>query len=358
MLIKWEEEDSSTRSLWKQMNEWVYAGFDQTYKTLGVHFDSYYYESNTYLLGKDHINKGLEAGSFYSKEDGSVWIDLEDAKLDHKLVLRSDGTSVYMTQDIGTAYKRYEDTNAEKMIYVVADEQDYHFKVLFEIMKRLGASFADGLHHLSYGMVDLPTGKMKSREGTVVDADDLVAEIIEEAALSAQERGEMDSLTEVEKAEIFRKIGLSALKFFILKVSAKKRMIFDPKESLDMQGQTGPYIQNAYVRIQSVLRKSGVKNDTLPSDYKELESIEKDLIKELAQYPKVILAGAQQIEPSIVANYCYGLAKLYHRFYHDCRILSAPEEHIKEFRLILSKQTAKIIKSGMNILGIEMPNRM
>jgi len=358
MLIQWEKGDKEIRSLWEQMNSWVYQGFDETYKRLGVYFDSYYYESDTYILGKDHIEKGLATNHFYKKEDGSVWIDLEDAKLDHKLVLRSDGTSVYMTQDIGTAYKRYEDTGAEKMIYVVADEQDYHFKVLFEICKRLGFSFAEGLHHLSYGMVDLPTGKMKSREGTVVDADDLITEIISEAASSVHERGDLENLTVEDKYDIFRKIGLAALKFFILKVSAKKRMVFDPKESLDMQGQTGPYIQNAYVRIQSVLRKwEGDIND-LDMDYDLLETIEKDLIKELTQYPKVLQLGAEQIEPSHVANYCYSLAKLYHRFYHDCRILSAPSENIKQFRLLLSQQTAMVLKSGMNILGIEMPNRM
>ena len=357
LLLNWENENKETRELWKEMNAWVYHGFDETYKDLGVSFDRVYYESDTYLLGKSHIQKGLDKGIFYKKEDGSVWIDLEDVKMDHKLVLRSDGTSVYMTQDIGTADVRYNETGAEKMVYVVADEQDYHFKALFEIMRKLGAPYADGLHHLSYGMVDLPSGKMKSREGTVVDADDLIADIIEEAKESALESGDIETLSVDEQKEIFRKIGLSALKFFILKVNARKRMVFDPKESLDMKGQTGPYIQNAYVRIASILRKSDATH-VYKEGHTHLHETEKALVKELMVFPKVIKEAAIGLEPSLIANYNFNLAKLYHRFYHDCRILSAPDESTKLFRIHLSKQVSKVLKRGMEFLGIEMPEKM
>jgi len=357
MLLKWENNDPETRALWQKMNSWVYEGFEQTYQALGVSFDSIYYESDTYLLGKEHIEKGLEQNVFYRKADNSVWIDLEDAKLDHKIVLRSDGTALYMTQDIGTVDKRYQDTGASKMVYVVGDEQDYHFKVLFEIVKRLGAKYADGLYHLSYGMVDLPTGKMKSREGTVVDADDLISEIILEAKESAESSEEISSLSQEGRSEIFRRIGLAALKFFILKVGARKRMVFDPKESLDMQGQTGPYIQNAYVRVMSVLRKD-VESNFEGDPYTDLKDEEKALIMELTQFPQLIKSAAEKYEPSDMANYCYGLAKLYHKFYHECRILSAPDQATKYFRLKLSKQVASVLSKGMNLLGIEMPERM
>lgn len=357
ILLQWENGDKAVVDQWKMMNDWVYAGFDITYDKLGVNFDSMYYESDTYLLGKKHIEKGLAQGIFYKKEDGSVWIDLEDQKLDHKLVLRSDGTSVYMTQDIGTVEQRYEETGAEKMIYTVADEQDYHFKALFAIMKKLGASYADGLHHLSYGMVDLPTGKMKSREGTVVDADVLMAEVENEAKASAAERGELAELNAAEAGEVIDRIAKAALKYFILRVGAKKRMIFDPKESLDMQGQTGPYIQNAYVRIASVMRK---QDGTLGSHeaYTELQDEELVLVKELAKYPEVLESSATNYDPSNLASYVYNLAKAYHRFYHEQRILTAETEAAKNFRLELSVQVAKVLKRAMYLLGIEMPERM
>jgi arginyl-tRNA synthetase len=358
MLIQWEAGDEAVISLWKKMNNWVYQGFEETYANLGVSFDQLYYESSTYLLGKDTIEQGLQDGHFYKKEDGSVWMDLEDAKLDHKLVLRSDGTSVYMTQDIGTAELRYQDHGAEKMIYVVADEQNYHFQVLFEIMKRLGAPYAEGLHHLSYGMVDLPSGKMKSREGTVVDADDLMAEVIAEAKANSSERGTLSDLSAEEQEAIIRKIGLAALKFFIIKVQPKKRMTFDPKESVDMQGQTGPYVQNAYVRIRSVLRKAG-EWDTAPAKgYTTLETIEKDIIAQLYAFPSLILEAANNYDPSAIANYCYNLAKLYHKFYHDHSILSADTEAAKAFRLMLSTALSNVLRKGMELLGIEMPEKM
>ena len=299
MLLQWEAGDEATIALWKKMNNWVYQGFDVTYQNLGVHFDKLYYESDTYLLGKETVLNGLENSTFYKKEDGSVWIDLEDAKLDHKLVLRSDGTSVYMTQDIGTAQLRYQDYGVDKMVYVVADEQDYHFKVLFEILKRLGEPYADGLHHLSYGMVDLPSGKMKSREGTVVDDDALMAEVKEEARMNSGERGTIIDLPKEEQDDIIRKIGLAALKYFIVRVNPQKRMTFDPKESVDMQGQTGPYIQNAFVRIQSVLRKAGEIDFANPSaawheakNYTTLQPQEKDIILQLFDFPNIIEQAA------------------------------------------------------------------
>lgn len=358
MLLKWEAGDPETLDLWKQMNGWVYEGFNATYDRLGVSFDKLYYESDTYLLGKDTIRKGLQDGVFYAKEDGSVWIDLTDAKLDHKLVLRSDGTSVYMTQDIGTAQLRYDDYQVDQMVYVVADEQDYHFKVLFEIMKRLGAPYADGMHHLSYGMVDLPTGKMKSREGTVVDADDLMAEVIQEARKNAQERGTLAELDQKEQEDVIRKVGLAALKFFIIKVHPRKRMTFDPKESVDMQGQTGPYVQNAYVRIQSVLRKADGQDTSKASEYTYLETAEKDLVASLFDFPAIIQEAAQEFDPSTIANYCFDLAKAYHRFYHDHSILRAETPEAQAFRIELSKAIAQVLQRGMHLLGIEMPNKM
>lgn len=357
MLLQWEAGDLGIRNLWKMMNNWVYQGFEETYFKLGVNFDKLYYESDTYLLGKEIIDQGLAKGIFYKKEDGSVWIDLTDAKLDHKLVLRSDGTSVYVTQDIGTAQVRYQDFSAERMVYTVADEQNYHFQVLFEIMKRLGEPYADGLYHLSYGMVDLPTGKMKSREGTVVDADDLMAEVIEEARQNMQERSEITDLSVEEREEIIRKIGLAALKFFIIKVQPKKRMVFDPKESVDMQGQTGPYVQNAYVRIQSILRRSAT-NSLNYADYTNLEVAEKELILKMYAYPDVIQSAAANYDPSEIANYCYDLAKMFHKFYHDFPILRAESEGAKHFRLQLITLTANVLKSAMELLGIEMPERM
>lgn len=360
MLLKWEAGDEETVSLWKKMNGWVYDGFEVTYDSLGVDFDKLYYESNTYLLGKEMIEKGLNDKVFFKKEDGSVWIDLTDAKMDEKIVLRSDGTSVYITQDIGTANLRYQDFGVEKMVYVVADEQDYHFKVLFETLKRLGEPYATDLHHLSYGMVDLPTGKMKSREGTVVDADDLIAEVIEEVRKNSVERGEIEELSNEERTEIYRKIGLAALKFFIIKVGPKKRMIFDPKESVDLQGQTGPYVQNAYVRIQSILRKA----DTLDLDlskgdsYAKIEEQEKALLSSLFIYPSLIQDAAKNLDPSSIANYCYNLAKDFHKFYHDHSILKAESSEAMAFRIQLSKMVATVLASAMDLLGIEMPERM
>lgn len=357
LLLKWEAGDSEVIALWKKMNSWVYAGFEETYQKLGVDFDCYYYESETYKLGKELIENGLKDNSFYKKADGSVWIDLEDVGMDHKLVLRSDGTSVYITQDLGTAKIRNKDHNVDSMVYVVADEQDYHFKALFEILKKLGEPYADSLYHLNYGMVDLPTGKMKSREGTVVDADDLIAEVISEAKNASKERGEIEGVDATGQDEIYRKVGLAALKYFIIKVNPRKRMTFDPKESVDMQGQTGPYIQNAYVRIKSILRKS--EGDLVKQcSYTDLQGIEKDLILSMSQFPDLIQVAAKDLDPSSVANYCYSLAKTYHRFYHDLRILSAETEDAKLFRLQLSNAVANVLAKGMKLLGIEMPERM
>ncbi len=358
LLLKWEAGDADTVALWKKMNEWVYEGFDTTYEQLGVQFDKLYFESETYLLGKDIIQRGLDQGVFFRKEDNSVWIDLEDAKLDQKLVLRSDGTSVYMTQDIGTARLRYDDFKVDRMVYVVADEQNYHFKVLFEILKRLGEPYAEGLFHLSYGMVDLPTGKMKSREGTVVDADDLIEEVVGEARGNSAERGALEDLSKEEREAIIRKIGLAALKFFIIKVHPRKRMVFDPKESVDMQGQTGPYIQNAFVRIQSVLRKAALTDLSLAEKHITLEGAEKDLISMIYDFPAQIKAAAGEYDPSVIANYCYDLAKSYHKFYHDYPILKAPTQEASAFRLVLSGMIAKVLQTGMDLLGIEMPERM
>lgn len=359
MLIDWENGDLKTRALWEQMNGWVYEGFDITYNKLGVDFDKLYYESQTYLLGKKTVTDGLTKGVFYTQGDGSVWIDLEDAGMDKKIILRSDGTSVYITQDIGTAQQRYADFGIDKMVYTVADEQDYHFKVLFEVMKRLGEPYADGLHHLSYGMVDLPTGKMKSREGTVVDADDLIADVIQEAKDMSAERGEITSLPKDEQEEILRKIGMGALKFFIIKVQAKKRMIFDPKESVDMQGQTGPYIQNAYVRIQSIKRKANVQDQNQQwAEYKVLLEQEKILINHLLQYPSIVKMAGSQLDPSSIANFAYDLAKDFHRFYHDVRILNAETAEAKAFRSILCDQVGMVLASALDLLGIETPDRM
>lgn len=357
MLLEWEAGDVAVRELWSKMNGWVYEGFEETYHKLGVYFDKLYYESDTYLLGKEAVLKGLNSNVFYQNADNSIWVDLADKGMDQKIVQRSDGTAVYMTQDIGTAQLRYQDFGVSKMIYTVADEQDYHFSVLFEILKRLGEPFADGLFHLSYGMVDLPTGKMKSREGTVVDADDLIDEVISEAQLASDERGEVVELSDEERKDIITKIGMAALKYFIIKVQAKKRMIFDPKESVDMQGQTGPYIQNAYVRIKSILRKQEVSSLEFNS-YNTLVDNEKELLKLLLDYPEVITDAGTNYEPSIVANYCYSLAKEFHRFYHDVRILKAETDDARLFRLSLAQEVAKVLKSGMKLLGIEMPERM
>ena len=358
MLLKWEAGDTETLELWNRMNNWVYDGFNTTYAELGVDFDTIYYESETYLLGKESVDQGLEKGIFYRNSDGSVWIDLEDAGMDKKILLRSDGTSVYMTQDIGTAQHRYQDYHFDRMVYVVGDEQEYHFKVLFEILKRLGEPYADQLFHLAYGMVDLPTGKMKSREGTVVDADDLVAEILGEARKAAEERGELVDLPPQEQEKIIRNIALGALKFFILKVNAKKRMVFNPEESLDLQGQTGPYVQNAYVRIRSILRKADQM--TIPSVYAgyQLGTEERELIALLLQYWETLEQAANNFDPSGVANYAYQMAKSFHRYYHDVSILRAESEEAMAFRFVLIRKIAMVLELAMEMLGIEMPDRM
>lgn len=350
MLLKWEDQDPETIALWKRMNSWVYEGFDVTYKTLGVAFDKLYYESNTYLLGKDLIDKGLDDGVFYRKDDGSVWVDLTSEGLDHKLLLRSDGTSVYMTQDIGTAQKRYEETGAERMIYVVADEQNYHFQALFAILKKLSVPYASGLYHLNYGMVELPEGRMKSREGTVVDADDLMEEVKGEARVAATERGEVDE-------EAIRKISLAALKFFLLKVDPRKKMIFDPKASVDLQGQTGPYVQNAFVRIQSILRKAKDVQECDYSSYPILED-EKMILNMLMQVKGIIENAAKEYNPSLIAQYVYALSKEYHRYYHDVKVLQAESEEARTFRLQLIKQVAFVLQTLTDLIGIEMPEKM
>ncbi|MBL7817200.1 MAG: arginine--tRNA ligase [Saprospiraceae bacterium] len=359
MLLRWEAGDAATRQLWAQMNGWVYEGFNETYAKLGVHFDKIYYESDQYSIGKEIIEDGLLRGVFYQKPDTSVWIDLTDAKLDHKLVLRSDGTSVYITQDIAMARLRENDFHARKVGYVVADEQNYHFQVLFEILKKLGEPYADGLFHLSYGMVELPSGKMKSREGTVVDADDLIQEVINEAQNAASESNTLDAFSQEERADIIRKIGLAALKYHIVKVNPKKKMVFDPKESVDLQGHTGPYIQYAYVRAKSVeamAANAGVdfSISTLPI---ELHEAEKSLAISLYDFPKVIEDAAAQYDPSVLANYLYDIAKGFSKFWHDVPVLKAHEVE-KVFRLKLAKIVARTLAHGMDLLGIEMPERM
>lgn len=360
MLLKWEDNDPAVRQLWSTMNGWVYDGFAKTYEALGVDFDKLYYESNTYLEGKRIIADGLEKSVFYKKEDGSVWIDLEAAKMDQKLVLRSDGTSVYMTQDIGTAQLRSEDFGMDKMVYVVGDEQDYHFKVLFETMKRLGAPYADGLHHLSYGMVDLPTGKMKSREGTVVDADELIKDVVEVARANMVERSEVTGKEEAEMQEIIRRIGMAALKYFIIKVNPKKRMVFNPNEAVDIQGQTGPYIQYAFVRAKGVYEKAVQDkiNLSLADNYSSLEPVEKELIFQISQYPALVSQAAEGYDPSLIANYCYSLARAFNKLWHEVSILNADQPETIAYRVKLSKLMSDTLKDGMQLLGIEMPDRM
>lgn len=357
MLLKWEQGDEEVVDLWKTMNGWVYDGFNTTYTKLGVDFDKNYYESNTYVLGKDDVMKGLDKGVFYQKEDGSVWIDLEDDGLDHKLVLRSDGTSVYMTQDIGTAIQRFVDFDAEGMTYVVGNEQDYHFKVLFIILKRLGYSWADKLHHLSYGMVDLPTGKMKSREGTVVDADDLIDSMVADAASISMELGKLDGLSEDEQMQLFTTLGLGALKYFILKVDPKKRMLFNPADSIDFNGHTGPFIQYTYARIQSLQRKAdGAYNESW-SDITPNED-EVTLIKAILDFPDMVNKAAANLSPAVLANYTYELVKKYNGFYQNNSILRAENDKTITFRLALSKAVGEVVKESMNCLGIQVPNRM
>lgn len=357
MLQKWEAGDKDVISLWQTMNGWVYEGFAETYKQLGVAFDKYYYESNTYLLGKDIVEEGLAKGVFFKKEDGSVWIDLTTDGLDQKLVLRSDGTSVYMTQDLGTAQLKYDDFHTDESIYVVGNEQDYHFKVLFLILEKLGKSWAKGLYHLSYGMVDLPSGKMKSREGTVVDADDLIDEMNQTAKEQTETLGKVEGFSEAEKLELYHTIGMGALKYFLLKVDPKKRLLFDPNESVDFQGHTGPFIQYTHARIRSVLSRVEDKSAET-SKIAELAPEERDLILALNQFPETIEQAAKGHNPAIVANYIYEVAKAFNKFYHERSILQAEDELTKQFRLQLSASSAKVIKKGMGLLGIQVPERM
>jgi arginyl-tRNA synthetase len=358
MLLKWEAGDKEVIKLWSMMNGWVYSGFEVTYKMLGVDFKKYYYESDTYLLGKDTIQEGLEKGVFFKKDDGSVWIDLTEDGLDQKLVLRADGTSVYITQDLGTAQLKYDDFKMDKSIYVVGNEQDYHFKVLFLILQKLGKTWANGLFHLSYGMVDLPSGKMKSREGTVVDADELMEEMILTARERTEELGKVEGFTEQEKKDLYNMIGLGALKFFLLKVEPKKRLLFDPNESIDFQGHTGPFIQYTHARIRSVMAKADYKNKISDNYSTILTALEKDLIVNLAKYPNVIAASAKEYSPAHIANYVFELAKLFNKFYHEESILKAEDPDVRSFRLDLSAATASTINKGMKLLGIRVPDRM
>ena len=360
MLLKWEAGDPETVALWKMMNEWVYDGFKITYQNLGVNFDTLYYESDTYLLGKDIIEDGITRGVFFKKDDGSVWCDLTDEGLDEKLVLRSDGTAVYMTQDIGTAIQRVKDhSDINGMVYTVGNEQDYHFKVLFLILKKLGFSWAAQLYHLSYGMVDLPSGKMKSREGTVVDADELMQEMTDTAKNISQELGKLDGYSDDEKIDLYRMIGLGALKYFILKVDPKKRILFDPKSSVDFQGNTGPFIQYTYARIQSILRKASFKYDE-PVDIAgvTLHTKEKELIKQIELYPDIIQQAAKNFSPALIANYTYDLVKEFNSFYQNVSILGETDETKKTIRVQLASKVAEIIKSAFSLLGIDVPNRM
>lgn len=355
MLRKWEAGDPEVRELWKTMNNWVYDGFDETYKRLGVGFDKIYYESDTYLEGKDLVLDGIESGIMYRKEDGSVWADLTADGLDHKLLLRSDGTSVYMTQDIGTAKLRYQDYPIDKMIYVVGNEQNYHFQVLSLILDKLGFSWGKDLVHFSYGMVELPEGKMKSREGTVVDADDLIDKIISAAQEASAER--FTDMSAEEAYEVARMVGLGALKYFLLKVDPKKNMLFNPKESIDFNGNTGPFLQYTYARIQSVIRRAGEFSPQVPSGVVPNEK-ESSLIQKLADFPSVVKEAGDNYSPALIANYCYDLAKEYNQFYHDYSILKEEDEKVKDLRLVLSKETGLILKKAAGLLGMEMPERM
>jgi len=359
MLRKWEAGDDEVVSLWKKMNGWVYDGFDTTYKNLGVDFDTLYYESDTYLLGRDVVKDGLERGVFFKKEDGSVWIDLTDEGLDEKIVLRSDGTAVYMTQDIGTAIQRVTDfPDINGMVYTVGNEQDYHFKVLFLILKKLGYSWAEQLYHLSYGMVDLPSGKMKSREGTVVDADDLIKNMEDTAESISQELGKLEGYSEAEKKQLYRTIGLGALKYYILKVDPKKRILFNPEESVDFQGNTGPFIQYTYARIQSILRKAdNVKSSAVETSL-DLHEKEKELLKQIQLFPETVQLAAENFSPALIANYTYDLVKEFNSFYQQVSILGETDEQKKNFRVQLSQNVGEVIQSAFRLLGIDVPERM
>lgn len=361
MLVKWEAGDEEVRALWRKMNEWVYEGFDETYKALGVGFDKIYYESDTYLEGKEKVDEGLKKGIFYRRPDGSVWADLTKEGLDEKLLLRADGTSVYMTQDIGTAKLRFQDYPIDKMIYVVGNEQNYHFQVLSILLDKLGFEWGKSLVHFSYGMVELPNGKMKSREGTVVDADELVAEMVRQARETADESGKFADMPEEEKAQVARIVGMGALKYFLLKVDARKNMLFNPEESIDFNGNTGPFIQYTYARIRSILRKAaeaGIEVPAqLPTDV-ELSAKEEALVQHVADFANVVRQAGQEYSPSSVAAYCYDLVKEYNQFYHDFSILREEDAKKRAFRLVLSKNVAKVVRLGMSLLGIEMPERM
>ena len=361
MLRKWEQGDEEVRGLWRKMNEWVYAGFDETYKALGVSFDKIYYESDTYLEGKEKVEEGLAKGLFYRREDGSVWADFTKEGLDEKLLLRADGTSVYMTQDIGTAKLRFRDYPINKMVYVVGNEQNYHFQVLSLLLDRLGFEWGKSLVHFSYGMVELPNGKMKSREGTVVDADDLVEGMVEQARRTMDEAGKNTDMSEAEKQEVARIVGLGALKYFLLKVDARKNMVFNPEESIDFNGNTGPFIQYTYARIRSILRKAQdagiVLSEELPAGV-EISTKEEEIIQRLADFRGVVEAAGEDYSPSGIANYCYELVKLYNQFYHEFQILREEDAAKRNFRLILSRNVAKVVRLGMELLGIEMPERM
>ena len=361
MLVKWEQGDEEVRALWRRMNEWVYAGFDETYKALGVGFDKIYYESDTYLEGKEKVEEGLAKGIFYRKPDGSVWADLTAEGLDEKLLLRADGTSVYMTQDIGTAKLRFRDFPIDKMIYVVGNEQNYHFQVLSILLDKLGFEWGKSLVPVSYGMVELPTGKMKSREGTVVDADDLIAGMIAQARQTADEAGKFDDMSEEEKAEVARIVGMGALKYFLLKVDARKNMLFNPEESIDFNGNTGPFIQYTYARIRSILRKAEAEGiavpDALPRDV-ELSTKEEEIVQHIADFAGVVRQAGEEYQPAAVANYCYELVKEYNQFYHDFSIMRETDAKKQAFRLVLSQNVAKVVRLGMGLLGIEMPERM
>ncbi len=359
MLVKWEEADPAVRALWQMMNEWVFAGFEQTYKALGISFDKTDYEHDTYLLGKELVQKGLDMGVFVRDPDGSVWCDLTSDGLDRKLLLRSDGTSVYITQDLGTAERRFSEHKLDSLIYVVGDEQNYHFQVLKLILKKLGFSWADCIYHLSYGMVELPEGKMKSREGTVVDADDLIEKMYQEAKETSEESGKLAEMPEEEKERLYRIIGLGALKYFILKVDPKKKMLFNPKESIDFNGNTGPFIQYTHARIQSILRKAAeAGRKAAVAQDAELSPKEIRIVQLLSSYPQKVAEAAAAYSPALIANYCYELAKEFNQYYHDTSILREPDGKLLEMRLELISDTAAVLRAGMGILGIELPDRM
>jgi len=362
MLKRWEEKDPQVVALWEKMNSWVYEGFEQTYERMGVKFDQYYYESSTYLLGKDIIREGLEKGVFFEKDDGSVWVDLSDEGLDEKLVLRADGTSVYITQDLGAADKKYDDFAFERSIYVVGNEQDYHFEVLFRILKKLGRPYADGMYHLSYGMVDLPSGRMKSREGTVIDADDLIREMVDIAEKHTRELGKIEGMSEEESVKLFEKLGLGALKYFLLKVDPKKRMLFDPEESIQFHGNTGPFIQYTYARISAILRKAretGIDPEKINiGSLKSVTENEREVIYLLNEFPVKLREAAEEYSPAVLAQYVYELAREYNRFYTDVPIFKAESDRELEFRIAFSQAVAFTLSKAMNLLGIAMPEQM